>query len=360
MKKTVQHPGVILQSIMVDKGVSQREFASLIQVAPSHLNAICNGERAIIAEFALKLEAAGMENAKYWLKKQMDFDLYSIASSSNLEAEKIRAWKSVQGLVPINYLKKHGYLTGKRDVDLESIFSHYGVSSVDELESSISNYPFNHFRKSAAFQEIKTNVIAWSFTAEAEALKPENSVKENFDLGKKDELVSKLNEVFYKNNDTINRTKELLAEYGVKFFILDRPSKTPVDGKSFMSKGVPTIVLTLKYKRLDNFAFTVMHELGHVYRHLTQKDYSSHSFFTNNTDNDILEFEANEFARNELIPKEAFDSFIQTYPVYTDAIIRRFAKENKIHPGIVRGRICFEFNNYYRRKSGIIRENELR
>ena len=123
-----------------------------------------------------------------------------------------------------------------------------------------------------------------------------------------------------------------------------------------MSNGVPSIVLSLKYKRLDNFAFTIMHELGHVFLHLTG-DYQGHSFFINSSKNDTLEFEANQFARNKLIPESEWEYFEIANNIFTDDVILNFAKKIKVHPAIVRGRVCFEHNKYYRRKSSITSTN---
>lgn len=99
-----------------------------------------------------------------------------------------------------------------------------------------------------------------------------------------------------------------------------------------------------------------MHELGHVFLHLSG-NYKEDSFFINSSQNDILEFEANQFARNALIDQDLWEEFESSTDVYSDKMILSFAKKNKIHPAIVRGRVCFEHNNYYRRKSSITQTN---
>ena len=44
--------------------------------------------------------------------------------------------------------------------------------------------------------------------------------------------------------------------------------KTPIDGFSFWQGENPTIVLTLRLNRIDNYAFALLHEIYHVYMHL--------------------------------------------------------------------------------------------
>jgi len=175
----------------------------------------------------------------------------------------------------------------------------------------------------------------------------------SFNKDSKDELVKKLQKLFLLNDGLNDKVKILLSQYGIKFDILDRPPKTPVDGKSFLSIGIPSIVLTSRYKRLDNFAFTLMHELGHVFLHLTKSKYREHSFFTNNTENDQLEFEANNFARNELISTKQWEDFLTRYLTYNDDAIEEYSNEIEVHQAIIRGRLCFEYPKYYRRKSRI-------
>lgn len=54
------------------------------------------------------------------------------------------------------------------------------------------------------------------------------------------------------------------------------------------------------------------------------------------------EKEANEFAANALIAKEAWKKFTSETPVFEETAILSFAKNNKVHPAIVMGRFLFE------------------
>lgn len=153
--------------------------------------------------------------------------------------------------------------------------------------------------------------------------------------------------------------KKILNKYGIKFFILDRPAKTPVDGKSFMSRDNPAIVLSLKYKRLDNIAFTLLHELGHVFKHLTNPKYNKMDFFVNSSSTAFEEFEANTYAREKLIDSSTWNDFILQNDVFTDEVILKLSDKIKVHPGIIRGRVCFEFPDYYRKGTTITEMNKI-
>jgi HTH-type transcriptional regulator/antitoxin HigA len=174
-----------------------------------------------------------------------------------------------------------------------------------------------------------------------------------FNKDAQDELIGELNYCFYKNKNTIGKVKTILGNYGIKFFTLDRPSQTPVDGKSFMCGNSPTVVLSLKYSRLDNFAFTLMHEIGHVFLHLTKTKYHDQAFFVNAPNVEKEEREADDFAERNLIPVISWKKFVLENYDFEDDIIEDFSKKVKVHPAIILGRICYENPEYYRKRSAI-------
>lgn len=353
----IQHPGEILKDLLEKRDLSQRELSSIIQIAHSHISNILNKQRDINIDIAARLQAAGFEDIKFWMELQMNYDIENIKTDKNLneETESIKQWNEIQKLIPVNYFRKSGLLSTDLNENIKTIYDVYQVKKLDNFIEKVENYQFTHFRKSGAFNELRNNVIAWSCFAEYNALK--DDIKCKFNPESKDQLIPKLRSLFVENKNLIEKTKTLLNSFGIKFSILDRPSKTPVDGKSFISDNNPSIVLTLKYKRLDNFAYTLFHELGHVYKHLVKPEYHYASFFTNNTKNDVLEFEADNFARNELIPEAEWNDFVESHIEFKDIYIYKFAKKVGIHPAIVRGRVCFEFENYYRRSSEITSSN---
>ncbi|MGJ8743687.1 ImmA/IrrE family metallo-endopeptidase [Polaribacter sp.] len=352
--KEMQHPSISLIELMKDKNMSQRDLSSIIQLSPSVLNNILVNKKPFTAELSVKLEAVGLGRAKDWLVKQAMYDIVETEKSLSEEAALIKIWNNIQKIIPISYFRKKKIIESDIKSNIKSIFKLYDVQDFDKFYEYHQDYVFSHYRKSQAFSEQKNNVIAWSTYAEYIV---KNIKVKKFSLNNQDNLIKELNILFLKNNkNLIEDTKKTLSNYGIKFETLDRPSKTPVDGKSFMSNGVPSIVLSLKYKRLDNFAFTIMHELGHVFLHLTG-DYQGHSFFINSSKNDTLEFEANQFARNKLIPESEWEYFEIANNIFTDDVILNFAKKIKVHPAIVRGRVCFEHNKYYRRKSSITSTN---
>jgi HTH-type transcriptional regulator / antitoxin HigA len=68
--------------------------------------------------------------------------------------------------------------------------------------------------------------------------------------------------------------------------------------------------------------------------------------------NSSEEIEANQFASNNLIDKFKWERFSSSNSRFSETEIIRFSQENKIHPSIVRGRICHTFN-FYKAKTSI-------
>ena len=66
---------------------------------------------------------------------------------------------------------------------------------------------------------------------------------------------------------------EALEEKGLAVIIEPRLDQTQLDGAALLrADGRPVIGLTLRHNRLDNFWFTLFHEIGHVLRHLTPEN----------------------------------------------------------------------------------------
>jgi HTH-type transcriptional regulator/antitoxin HigA len=118
-----------------------------------------------------------------------------------------------------------------------------------------------------------------------------------------------------------------------------------LDGASFLAGDIPVIGLTLLRDSLDNFWFTLLHEVAHIILHY--RTGLSAGFFDDLTENDIDEFEveANQFAGNLLIPEEAWARSPARISKTVEPI-ERFAEQLGISPAIVFGRIRMERNNY--------------
>ena len=144
------------------------------------------------------------------------------------------------------------------------------------------------------------------------------------------------------------RAQEHLSKNGINLVVERHLTKTYLDGAAFrLSNGQPVIGLTLRHDRLDNFWFTLMHELAHVSLHLD--DDMNRMFFDEldflDTDLDLFEREADKYATEALIPSNMWESSDARFGQFpSDAY--QLAQSANIHPAIVVGRIRYENNNY--------------
>ena len=142
--------------------------------------------------------------------------------------------------------------------------------------------------------------------------------------------------------------KEFLAQYGIHLIYLPHLPRTHLDGAALrLDDGTPVIGLTLRHDRLDNFWFSLCHELAHQSLHLENN--ISDAFFEDLSveapTSDIKEREADTWASNVLIPNGLWQSS-QAATNPTPANVLKFARDLGIHPAIIAGRIRKETGNY--------------
>ena len=139
--------------------------------------------------------------------------------------------------------------------------------------------------------------------------------------------------------------QDFLAKHGITLVTVPHLKKTYLDGAAFIIQdGRAIIGLTLRYDRIDNFWFTLLHEIGHLKKHLSEGNYIADDMSLRGTDEDNeVESEADSFAEDALIPDD-FD--LDTREKVSRAEVLRYASEHSLHPAIIAGRIQYRKNNY--------------
>lgn len=139
--------------------------------------------------------------------------------------------------------------------------------------------------------------------------------------------------------------QRLLAEHGIILIAEPHIVGMKVDGAAFLIEDTPVIALTLLRDSLDNFWFTLMHEVAHVILHYRTGLASGFFDDVESPGVDEFEHEADQFAENMLIPEELW-SRSPARIAKTAEPIERLAKQLGIAPAIVFGRIRMERKNY--------------
>jgi HTH-type transcriptional regulator/antitoxin HigA len=349
------HPGEILKDELESRDIKQKDFGMLTGIPQTQLNEIIKGKRSINADIALIIGKALKMDAILWLNLQSNYDLdvAKIKEKNNVRLTAMNQWDMLKDSIPEKFYKKQGVITGNPLSDIPVVKEIYGVQNFEQLAGVYSHISYARFRKSGKLSIDKINLVGWVKLVNYYA---SSITLPNFDVRKQDQLINELKIIFTENEKTVEKTMETLRFYGIKLIILPHPEKCAVDGISFWSNGNPAIGMSLRHARIDNFAFTIMHELGHILLHLVSNNTAEFIDLDKESNTPGYqkskeEQEADQFSMYNLIEKNAWEHFRNDHPHFDEKAIILFADKMRIHPAIVQGRYCFETNNFRIRSS---------
>ena len=148
------------------------------------------------------------------------------------------------------------------------------------------------------------------------------------------------------------QARDYLAQYGIALQIVPQLARTHLDGATLWAPdSYPVIALTLRNDRVARFWSGLLHGLAHLGLHAGMGAVG----FLDDLDlpsRDPIEQQADEWAREALIPSVAWDSWSARQDL-TQLDVLMFAEELGVHPTIVAERMRDEFNNQ-RRFPGLV------
>lgn len=143
--------------------------------------------------------------------------------------------------------------------------------------------------------------------------------------------------------------QKYLKKNGIILVIEPHLPKTYLDGATLLiNKDNPVIGITLRYDRLDNFWFTLMHELAHIALHFNQDISLFYDEIegVKGVDMNSKEQEADKVAREALVPSSKWEvSPAKLIP--SPMAAQSLADELGVHMAIVAGAMRHEHKNYY-------------
>jgi addiction module HigA family antidote len=168
-------------------------------------------------------------------------------------------------------------------------------------------------------------------------------------INRQESKVEKFDETFEA------QTVHLCSRAGVAVVLVPAFPGAPVYGATrWLTSEKAMIQLSLRGRFEDHFWFTFFHEAGHILLH-GKKDI----FIEWNQGEDEKELEADQFARNLLIPLGAWQKFLSSGNCRSSEAVETFAAQMDISPAIVVGRLQHEghlphshLNGLRRRLSG--------
>lgn len=294
-----------------------------------------------------------------------------LSGKRQLTLEMIRALETGLGIPAKVLIQKQGY-------DPESKYERWDIRLVKLMETrgyfgkmTLSNYgkaellqnffssrearlqPAGLLRKTSYRSSLRTDrdaLQAWMIRVVQKADEMKTPVK--YKLGVVDfAFMQSLVKLSSEENGPI-RVQDQLRKVGIKVIIEPHLPKTYLDGATILTeKDNPIIGLTIRHDRLDNFWFTLLHEVAHVVRHY---DNDFELFFDEKLqEKDGVEFsaedkekEADELAEEAILPKAKWE--ISPAKVIPSAMAAQsLANELGINIAVIAGIIRFKHENYY-------------
>lgn len=341
--------GETLKAIIKANGYTQKEVAQIIGVLPSQISEVVKGKQPFTITFAAKLSAAlshdeidrliwyqiGKETEK--LKETRNVDTICTADKTLADYDNIISLKILCSSLNIKETDSSKKLSLMKN--------EFNIPSVDRLYETSTGL----FRKSAATGIDTRMILTWTLLAKNEARRISPTgifAKENIAT-----LIAELKQILNANKNTIARLQACFSNFGIRFCIVEKTPQASIDGYSFIEDSIPSIALTMRYDKIDNLAFNVLHELGHVFLHLSNNMTETVSIEDYDKESSI-EKEADKFANDILIPEYMWMSAPKNYsnPYATVKLLTSWALNHGINKWIVLGRYSHD-TNFYKIKS---------
>lgn len=340
------HPGTILKYELEERELSQKDFAVLIGMQKSHVSELIKGKRPMTKAIADKIEeklgisAITLVN----LQTQYEYDVKVIEQKGIEEQNALNTLKLYDEIFDVKVVLKRGHESFQSAVEKRDYLQgKCMLPQPAQLQMQVSGM----FKKSAKTGQDPRMLMTWKILAENKARTQE--ADGTFDRTEEAYLVNEIKQALHTNHDVENSVKSILSKHGIAFCIVEKVEKASVDGYSYLENGTPYIILTKRYNRIDNFAFALMHELGHIYMHYSDDNKENCMLSIPDYDNESAEErEANEYAANALIPNNEWKNApkVRVNPIVIQRKYTAWAEEKGMNKWIVLGRISYETGMY--------------
>lgn len=317
-------PGATIKEQLIDRGMSQKEFAARMDMSEKHISKLINGEVQLTPETAVRLEVVLGVPAKFWSNLEAIYreKLIKVEAENAMDADEKLAKQ-----LPYTEMAKLGWVPETRNAK-EKVINLRKYFEVVEL-SLLENKQVTRIacRRLAITDKSDFALLAWAQEAKIMARNIETSLISVKGLNN---IIPNIRAMTVLNPEQFcSKLKKMLAQCGVALVFLPHLTGSFLQGASFMDGKKIVVGLTARGKDADKFWFSLFHELAHiVLGHIGQINGTS----------DQDEKEADSWSRNTLIEDAAFNEFKKKAD-FSETSICTFAESVGIAPGIVVGRL---------------------
>lgn len=331
-------PGYFIREQMALREWTQSDLSDITGISVKHLNKILQDKQPITLEMARVLGEVFNTSAQYWINIDTGYRLWLSQEKTALEIE-VEIKRAVYERMPVKDMLVKGWLKPfKSASELQNaVLGFWNWTNLDFSRIDDHFLPYLT-RKSDAYNQYNASyAITWYQKAQNTAVLFPHLPYKRQELEKLfDELHS-----YTVAEDGIAMFIRELSAIGVIFFVLPHLQKTYLDGAAFFSGANPVIVFTGRYNRIDNFWFTLAHEIAHILNHLNESTPFILDDFKSEDDNS-MEYEANRLAAEKLKHPEILNFLAPSLGYLTRSKVEECAEKYIIHPSVIIGKLSFE------------------
>ena len=317
-------PGSTIKEQLENRGMSQKEFASRMGMSEKHISHLINGEVQLTFDTANRLEMVLGLPAKFWNNLEAIYrDKLVKAEAENSMDKDARIIKKF----PYKEMADNGWVPSERQTNakITALRKFFEVVELSRLEDR-KLIPGIACRRQAVTEKADYALIAWAQKAKLEA---RNRNVSPVNLEHLTEYLPRIRKMTtMKPKVFCQKLVDALADCGIAIVFLPHIGGSFLHGATFCDKNKIVIGMTVRGKDADKFWFSLFHEFGHILL--------GHIYQDGTSEED--ECQANEFAKDQLIPNEQFNQFTAR-SCFGKSDIESFAKQIEIDPGIVVGRL---------------------
>lgn len=341
MQEEFKTPGQLIESLLQERGWSQRILAAVLAMSESTLNKLISGKQAVSAEIAIALEEVFEIDAARFLALQQVYDLARarIVSRPNpVRAKRAQLFADfpVAELIQRRWIKAESV----RDLDAvdAALIQFFGGQNPNEVAATP-----HAAKKTSAGEQPSPAQLAWLYRVRQiarELLVP------RYDQAAAKAAIPRL-KMLLSAPEEARHAPRILRECGIRLVIVEGLKSSKIDGVcTWLDPHSPVIGMTLRFDRMDNFWFVLRHELEHVLQ--------GHGMHEPSLDVDIgsnvideEEKLANTAASEFCASKARVESFIKRKaPIFPERDFLGLAKVLGVHPALVAGQIQFKTGRY--------------
>jgi len=316
------------------RGWSQPDLAYVLGVNTATVNQIVNGRRGISPDMAKALAVAFRVPVQSIAAIQAQWELDRAREPDPAVAARAR----VQSEYPLREMIKRGWIEGDRlETDLVQFF---GVSDLAEVPH------LDHAAKRTSDEDIPPSQLAWLYRVRqlaGEMPTPPFSRRKLLDA------IERMKTMRHSPEE-VRHIPRLLHEAGVRFVVVEGLPGGKIDGVCFwLDDQSPVIGMSLRFDRIDNFWFVLLHECTHVIHGHGKAQPIVDVEIVGRTGADISDEEviADCEALNFCVPQDKMHSFYaRKAPIFSERDVVAFAGVNGVHPGLVVGQLQHKLGRF--------------